>query len=69
MIGMTKIDDRYDQDNNRLIQLLLVPDDDLKYQVLEFLYTFTGISNDNGMRVCGCVRFNVMVRVTIGTWF
>ncbi|KAI8917428.1 hypothetical protein BC831DRAFT_484971 [Entophlyctis helioformis] len=44
----------------RLIQLLLVPDEEILVGVMEFLYLFTSTSPDSGLRITQCVRFNVI---------
>jgi hypothetical protein len=43
----------------RLLQLLLVNDDDIANSILEFFYLFTSIS-DAAARIASCVRFNVL---------
>jgi hypothetical protein len=57
----------------RLLQLLLVPDEEIVLQVMvsfyfmqEFFYLFTNISPDAGARITGCVRFNVIDDIILG---
>ena len=44
----------------RLLQLLLVPDEELVNVVMEFLYLFTSLSPEAGSRLATSVRFNVL---------
>ncbi|KAJ1341825.1 hypothetical protein BSLG_003598 [Batrachochytrium salamandrivorans] len=44
----------------RLIQLLLVPDEEVVCGVMEFLYLFSSMGSDGGVRIMSCVRFNVL---------
>ncbi|KAK5673559.1 hypothetical protein QVD99_001001 [Batrachochytrium dendrobatidis] len=44
----------------RLIQLLLIPDEEIISGVMEFLYLFSGLGSEIGVRIMQCVRFNVL---------
>ena len=44
----------------RLVQLLLVPDEHIVNSIMEFFYLFTRGSIDAGQRLVTCVRFNVV---------
>ncbi|KAJ3273579.1 AT-rich interactive domain-containing protein 2 [Terramyces sp. JEL0728] len=44
----------------RLIQLLLVKDEEIVMNVMEFLYLFSNISPEAGVRITNSVRFNVL---------
>jgi hypothetical protein len=43
----------------RIMQLLLVPDEEMVMIAMDFFYLFTNISPDAGVRITSCVRFNV----------
>jgi hypothetical protein len=43
----------------RIMQLLLVPDEELVLVSMDFFYLYTNISPDAGVRITSCVRFNV----------
>eukprot|EP00842_Homolaphlyctis_polyrhiza_P005483 jgi/Hompol1/5936/HPOL_004792-RA len=48
----------------RLLQLLLVPDEEIVMCVMEFLYLFSSASSEASMRMVRCVRFNVLRLLT-----
>ncbi len=48
----------------RLLQLLLVPDEELLVVVLDFFYIFTNSNVDCGLRLASAVRFNASLHHT-----
>ncbi|KAJ3371218.1 Chromatin structure-remodeling complex protein rsc9 [Kappamyces sp. JEL0680] len=44
----------------RMLQLLLVPDEEIVVVVLDYLYLFTNGSVDSGLRLATSVRFNIL---------
>ncbi|KAJ3300364.1 Chromatin structure-remodeling complex protein rsc9 [Borealophlyctis nickersoniae] len=48
----------------RLLQLLLVPDEDLVGAVLDWLYQYSGLGPEVGARIAECAKFNVLKLLT-----